>query len=86
MYNKALQSDMGKTICLKICMLQLWMHNQYGGILSLTCPHHLKDSIKGISYMHVYPLLSMIDHGKKATEQFVLHFHEQFRQLDEVTQ
>ena len=45
-------------------MHHLWMHNQYGGSFSLTCPHHLKDSMKGIDYMHMYPQLSMISHGK----------------------
>ena len=41
--------------------------------------------MKGIDYMHMYPQLSMISLGKGTTEQFVLHFHAQFRQLDEVT-
>ena len=45
-------------------MHHLWMHNQYGGILSLTCPRHLKDSMKSIDYMHMYPQLSMTSHGK----------------------
>ena len=61
-FNKVLQSDMGKIIVRKYH--QLWMHNQYGGNLSLTYPHHLKDSMKGIDYMHMYPQLSMSSHGK----------------------
>ena len=44
-------------------MHHLWMHNQYGVILSLTCPPHLRDSMKGVDYMHMYPQLSMINHG-----------------------
>ena len=40
-FNKLLQSDMSKTIVKN--MHQLWMHNQYGRILTLTCPHHPMD-------------------------------------------
>ena len=35
--------------------------------------------------MHLYPQLSMINQRKCTTEQFVLYFHEHFRELDEVT-
>ena len=45
-------------------MHHLWMHNQYGEILNLICPPHLRDSMKGIDYMHMYPQLSMISLGR----------------------
>ena len=60
--NKVLQSDMGKTIVRKYH--HLWMHNQYGRNLRLIYPHHPKDSMKGIDCMPMFPLLSMIGHGK----------------------
>ena len=37
-FNKVLQSDMGKTIARKY--VPTLMHNHYGGILGLTCPDH----------------------------------------------
>ena len=40
-FNKVMQSDMGRTIVSS--MHQLQMHNPYGGILRLTCLHHVKD-------------------------------------------
>ena len=41
--------------------------------------------MQGMDYMPMFPLLSMIGYGKGTTEQFVLHFHEQFMQIDELT-
>ena len=80
--NKVLQSDMGKTIVRKYAPTldarSVWKD------LRLTCPHHPKDSMKGIDCMPMHPLLSMIDHGK-ALRNNLFHFHEQFRQLDELT-
>ena len=61
-FNKVLQSDIGKTILRN--MHYLWMHNQYKDILNLTCPPHLIDSMKGIDCMHMYPQLLMISHRK----------------------
>ena len=60
---------------------QLWMHSQYGQNLRLICPCHPKDSMKGVDCMPMVPPLSW----KGTTEECVLHFHEQFRQLDELT-
>ena len=46
-------------------------------------------SFKGLNErhrLHAYVSTSVYDKSWKATtEQFILHFHEQFRQLDEVT-
>ena len=62
-----------------------WMHNQYQGNLNPTCPHHPKNSMKGIR-LHAYVSTTVYDRSwKGSTEQFVLHFHEQFRHLDELT-
>ena len=41
--------------------------------------------MKGRDYMHMYPQTAYDRSWKGTTEEFVLHFHEQFRQLDELT-
>ena len=46
--------------------------------------HHAKDS-EG-HRLHAYVSTTVYDRSwKGTTEQFVLHFHKQFRQLDELT-
>ena len=61
-FNKILQSDMDKTIVRNytpsLDAQSVWRD------LSLTCPHHQKDSMKGVDYMHMDPQLSIISHGK----------------------
>ena len=60
----------------------LWMHNQYGEFES-----HMSTSSKGLNErcrLRAYVSTTVYDRSwKGTTEQFVLHFHEQFRQLDE---
>ena len=50
---------------------------------------HMSTSFKGLNErcrLHAYVSTTVYDrYWKGATEQFVLHFHEQFRQLDELT-
>ena len=64
-------------------MHQLWMHNQYGRNET-----HMSTSPKGLNErhrLHAYVSITVYDRSwKDTTEQFVLHFHEQFRQLDEL--
>ena len=57
-FNKVLQCDMGKTIVRQYAQ-SVWRD------FSVTCPPHQRDSMKGIDYMHMYPQLSMISHGKE---------------------
>ena len=61
------------------------MYKQCGRNLNPICSHHPKDSMEGIGYMPMCPQLLMIDPGMVLLSQFVLHIHEQFRQLDELT-
>ena len=50
---------------------------------------HMSTSSKGLNErhgLHAYVSTTVYDRSwKGTTEQFVLHFHEQFRQLDELT-
>ena len=50
---------------------------------------HMSTSSEGLNArcrLHVYVSTTVYDRSwKGSTEQFVLHFHEQFRQLDEPT-
>ena len=66
-------------------MHQLWMHSQYGRNLRLIYPHHPK-GLNERHRLHEYVSTTVYDRSwKGTTEQFALHFHEQFRQLDELT-
>ena len=66
-------------------MHQLWMHNQYGKKFET----RMSTSSKGLNErhrLHAYVSTTVYDRSwKGTTEQFVLHFHEQFRQLDELS-
>ena len=79
--NKVLQSDMGKTIVRKYApsldAQSVWRDFE----------SHMCTSSKGLNERHIlHAYVSKNDKSwKGTTEQFVLHFHEQFRQLDEVT-
>ena len=81
--NKVLQSDMGKTIIRKYApsldALSVWREFE----------SHMSTSSKGLNVtcrLHAYvPTIVYDKSWKGITEQFVLHFYEQFRQLDEVT-
>ena len=61
-FSKVLQSDMGKTIVRKHAPT-LEAQSVWSKFESL-CPHHPKDSMKGIDYMHMYLQWSMIDLGR----------------------
>ena len=82
-FNRSLQSDMGKTIVRKYAKTldaqQVW--SEY--------LNHMTTSSKGKAErrkLHQYVSTTTLDNSYKgSTEQFVLHFHEQFRLLDEVS-
>ena len=82
-FNKVLQSDMGKTIVRKYApsldAQSVWRDFEF----------HMSISSKGLNErnrLHASVSTTVYDKSwKGTTEQFVLHFHEQFRQLDEVT-
>ena len=82
-FNKVLRSDMGKTIVRKYAPIfdaqSVWREFE----------SHMSTSSKGLNErhrLHAYVSTTVYDRSwKGTTEQFVLHFHEQFRQLDEVT-
>ena len=82
-FNKILQSDMGKTIVRK--------HAQTLDTQSVwkELNSHMSTSSKGLNErcrLHAYMSTTVYDKSwKGTTEQFVLHFHDQLRQLDEVT-
>ena len=82
-FNKALQSDMGKTIVRKhaptLDAQSVWSEFE----------SHMSTSSKGLNERHtLHGYVSTTAYDKSwegTTEQFVLHFHEQFRLLDNVT-
>ena len=82
-FNKVLQSDMGKTIVRKYApsldAQSVWRDFE----------SHMSTSSKQLNErlrLHAYESTTVYDRSwKGTTEQFVLHFNEQFRQLDEVT-
>ena len=82
-FSKVLKSDMGKTIVRKYAPTleaqSVWRDFET----------HMSTSSKGLNErhrLHAHVSTSVYDRSwKGTTEQFVLHFHEQFRQLDELT-
>ena len=82
-FNKVLQSDMGKTIVRKYAPTfnaqSVWKQFET----------HMSTSSKGLNErhrLHAYVSTTVYDRSSKGTsEQFALHFHEQFRQLDKQT-
>ena len=79
-FHKVLQSDMGKTIVRKYApsldAQSVWRDFE----------SHMSTSSKGLDEKHrLHAYVSMISHGKALLNNSFLHFHEQFRQLDEVT-
>ena len=82
-FIKILQSDMGKTIVRKYApsldAQSVWRNFE----------SHMSTSSKRLNErcrLNPYVSTTVYDKSwKGTTEQFVLHFHEQFRQLDEVT-
>ena len=81
--NKCLLSDMGKTIVRKHLdnMNAQWVWEEFAT--------HRTTSSKGKAEkcrLHTYVTTTVLDESWKGpTEQFILHFNEQFRQLDEVS-
>ena len=82
-FNKVLQRDMGKTIVRKhaptLDAQSVW--REFESHMS-TSSNELNERCR----LHAYVSTTVYDKSwKGTTEKFVLHFHEQFRQLDEVT-
>ena len=82
-FNKCLLSDMGKTIVRK------HLDNMNAQRVSEEFATHMTTSSKGKAEkhrLHTYVTTTVLDKSwKGTTEQFILHFNEQFRQLDEVS-
>ena len=82
-FNKRLQSEIGKTIVRK------YAPSLDAQSVSRNFESHMSTSSKGLNErcrLHAYVSTTVYDKSwKGATEQFVLHFHAQFRKLDEVT-
>ena len=79
-----LLTDMGKTIIRK------YVHTTYAQSVWKDFLEHMKSSSKGASEMRSltqYVTNTVLDdHYKGTTEQFVLHFKEQFRELEEISE
>ena len=82
-FNKCLLSDMGKTIVRK------HLDNMNAQRVWEEFATHMITSSKGKAEkcrLHTYVTTTVLDKSwKGTTEQFILHFNEQFRQLDEVS-
>ena len=82
-FNKCLLSDMGKTIVRK------HLDNMNAQRVWEEFATHMTTSSKGKAEkrrLHTYETTTVVDKSwKGTTEQFILHFNEQFRQLDEVS-
>ena len=82
-FNKCLLSDMGKNIVRK------HLDNMNAQRVWEEFATHMTTSSKGKAEerrLHTYVTTTGLDKSwKRTTEQFILHFNEQFRQLDEVS-
>ena len=81
-FNKCLLSDMGKTIVRK------HLDNMNVHLVWEEFVTHMTTSSKGKAEkhrLHTYVTTTVLDKSWQGTEQFVFHFNEQFRQLDEVS-
>ena len=82
-FNKCLLSDMGKTI------VREHLDNMNAQRVWEEFATHMTTSSKGKAEkcrLHTYVTTTVLDKSwKGTTEQFILHFNEQFRQLDEVS-
>ena len=82
-FNKCLLSDMGKTIVRK------HLDNMNAQCIWEEFATHMTTSSKGKAEkhrLHTYVTTTVLDKSwKGTTEQFILHFNEWFRQLDEVS-
>ena len=83
-FNTNLQTDMGKTI------VRSHLATTDAQAVWKELSEHMKTSSKGASEkrrLTQYVTNTVLDHNfKGTTEQFVLHFHEQFRQLEEISE
>ena len=83
-FNANLQTDMGKTI------VRRHLANTDAQSVWKELSEHMRTSSKGASEkrrLTQYVTNSVLnDNFKGTTEQFVLHFNEQFRQLDEISE
>ena len=82
-FSKCLLSDMGKTI------VRNHLDNMNAQRIWEEFATHMTTSSKGKAEkcrLHTYVTTTVLDKSwKGTTEQFILHFNEQFRQLDEVS-
>ena len=83
-FNANLQTDMGKTI------VRRHLANTDAQAVWRELSEHMRTSTKGASENRIltqYVTNTVLDDNfKGTTEQFVLHFNEQFRQLDEISE
>ena len=83
-FNANLQTDMGKTI------IRRHLANTDAQSVWRELSEHMRTSSKGVSEkrrLTQYVTNTVLDDNfKGTTEQFVLHFNEQFRQLDEISE
>ena len=83
-FNNNLQTDMGKTI------VRRHLANTDAQSVWKELSEHMRTSSKGASEkrrLTQYVTNTVLhDNFKGTTEQFVLHFNEQFRQLDEISE
>ena len=78
--DKHLLTDMGKTIVRK------YVHTTDAQSVWKDFQEHMKSSSKGASEKRNVTNTVLDDNYKGTTEQFVLHFNEQFRQLEEISE
>ena len=82
--DKHLLTDMGKTVVRK------YVHTRDAQSVWRDFQEHMKSSSKGVSEkrrLTQYVTNTVLDDNYKGTtEQFVLHFNEQFRQLEEISE
>ena len=82
-FNANLQTDMGKTI------FRRHLANTDAQSVWEKLSEHKRTSSKGASEkrrLNQYVTNTVLDNFKGTTEQFVLHFNEHFRQLDEISE
>ena len=84
LFHTHLLTDMGKTIVRK------HVHNTDAQPVWKDFQEHMKRSLKGVSEkrrLSQYVTKTVLDDNFKGTkEQYELHFNEQFRQLDEISE
>ena len=80
-FNANLQTDMGKTI------VRRHLANSDAQSVWKELSKHMRTSSKGASEKRrLTQYVTNFDNFKGTTEQFVLHFNEQFRQLDKISE